>query len=304
VILAELSSDEVARRARAGEMALWCGPFVVRLHSAIPSVARGLRLLYADHDVADSGEFADVKVGIAPPPGVRSWLRPQVEFVFDGERPMTPLALDQAFPLFEWALNWAIASTANHLLILHAAVIERDGRVLIMPGPPGSGKSTLAAALVNSGWRLFSDELTLIDCERLEVVPLPRPVSLKNQSIPTIKGLFPEAYLSDVVHNTQKGSVAHMRPLTAHIRRAAERAGPGWIVFPQYSRGAASALTERAKADTVMQLASNAFNYHIHGEAGFAALAAFVETSKCYDFAYSRLDEAIALFDRLAPQGL
>jgi HprK-related kinase A len=303
VILAELSSDEVARRARAGELALWCGPFVVRLVSAIPSVARGLHRLYADHDVAESHDFADVKVEIATPPGVRSWFRPQVEFVFDGDRPMTPLALDQAFPLFEWALNWAIATTANHLLILHAAVIERDGRVLIMPGPPGSGKSTLAAALVNSGWRLFSDELTLIDCERIEVVPLPRPVSLKNQSIPAIRSLFPEAYLSDVVHNTQKGSVAHMKPQTAHIQRAAERAGPGWIVFPQYSRGAASSLTERAKPDTLLQLASNAFNYHIHGEAGFTALASFVETSSCYDFAYSSLGEAIAVFDRLAPHG-
>jgi HprK-related kinase A len=302
VILADLSSDEVARRARAGKLTLWCGPFVVRLLSAIPSVARGLHVLYADHDVAESDDFADVKVAIAPPPGVRSWFRPQVEFVFDGDRPMTPLALDQAFPLFEWALNWAIANTANHLLILHAAVIERDGRVLIMPGPPGSGKSTLAAALVNSGWRLFSDELTLIDCEKIEVVPLPRPVSLKNQSIPAIRSQFPEAYLSEVVHNTQKGSVCHMKPLADHIKRAAERAGPGWIVFPQYSRGAASALTERAKTDTVMQLASNAFNYHIHGEAGFAALATFAETSACYDFAYSRLDEAIALFDRLAPR--
>jgi HprK-related kinase A len=302
VTLSELSSDEVVRRARAGELAVWCGPFVVRLASAIPAIAHGLHRLYSDHELAGSDDFADVRLEIAPPPGLRAWFRPQVEFTFDGERPMTPLALDQAYPLFEWALNWSIASTANHFLILHAAVIERAGRVLIMPGPPGSGKSTLCAALVNSGWRLFSDELTLIDTERFVVVPLPRPISLKNESIAAIQGFFPDAIFSPVVHNTQKGSVAHMKALANHVRRAAETAGPGWIVFPQYARGAASALIPRAKADTLLELGSNAFNYHIHGAAGFAALANFVDASGCYDFRYGDLAAAIALFNGLTPQ--
>jgi HprK-related kinase A len=301
VILSELSRDEVVRRAGEGALTLWCGPFVVRVASTIPAVARGLYPLYADHALADSDDFADVRVEIAPPPGLRAWFRPQVEFTLDGERPMTPLALDQAYPLFEWALNYAIASTANHLLILHAAVIGRGGRVLIMPGPPGSGKSTLCAALVNSGWRLFSDELTLIDTDRAVVLPLPRPVSLKNQSIPTIQRLYPDVYLSPVVHNTQKGSVAHMKPLAEHIRRAGETGGPGAIVFPQYTRGVTASLSPRAKADILMQLASNAFNYHIHGAAGFDALAGFVDASDCYDFSYSDLAEAVAIVDRLIP---
>ncbi|HUB94619.1 MAG TPA: HprK-related kinase A [Stellaceae bacterium] len=302
MILSELSSDEVAGRARGGALALWCGPFVVRVASAIPAVARGIHLLYADHALADDADFADVCVTIAPPPGLRAWLRPQVEFTFGGERPMTPLALDQAFPLFEWALNWSIASTANHYLILHAAVIEREGRVLIMPGPPGSGKSTLTAALVNSGWRLFSDELTLIDTERTEIVPVPRPISLKNQSIATIRGLFPQALLSEVVHNTQKGSVAHMRPLREHIQRAADAAGPGWVVFPEFAHGAGATLVPRAKADTLLQLGSNAFNYHVHGVAGFEALATIVDHSRCFDFPYGDLAEAIRLFDDLSSQ--
>ena len=47
-------------------------------------------------------------------------------------------------------------------LLVHAAVLERDGRAVVMPGPSGVGKSTLCAALVARGWRLLSDEVAMI----------------------------------------------------------------------------------------------------------------------------------------------
>ncbi len=45
------------------------------------------------------------------------------------------------------------------MLVLHAAVIERDGRAIALAGPSGSGKSHLAATLIRQGFRLLSDEL-------------------------------------------------------------------------------------------------------------------------------------------------
>jgi HprK-related kinase A len=94
--------------------------------------------------------------------------------------------------MLEWGMNWCIASHMHYYLMLHAAVLERDGHALIMPGDPGAGKSTLTAALMLDGWRLLSDEIALIDRNDGLLYGLARPVSLKNapstSSVPFERG--------------------------------------------------------------------------------------------------------------------
>jgi hypothetical protein len=295
--LSELSAGELARRTSGEGTAFECGPFVVRVISPIPAIEHGLGLLYGDYPLHDSADFADVQVRLVP--RRRVLVEPQVILDFDGEHPFTPLPLDHAWPMFEWSFNWCIATSANYYLILHAAVIERGGRALVMPGPPGSGKSTLAAALIARDWRLLSDELALVDTGTRGVVPIPRPISLKNQSIPLIQNRFPGAVVSHPVHNTQKGSVAHLKVPADHIRRAQEMAQPGWAVFPKYTAGVKAQLIRRSRADTMLEFAYNSFNYHVQGRHGFDVLADMVQSMDCYNFEYSDLDEAIALLDRI-----
>jgi len=202
--------------------------------------------------------------------------------------------------VFEWGLNWCVSQHCHNYLIVHAAVVERSGYAAIFPAPPGSGKSTLCAALVNRGWRLLSDELTLIDLDDSTLTPLPRPVSLKNQSIEVIGRFAPDAVLSRPVADTLKGTVAHMKPPLEAVRREADRARPGWIIFPRYEAGSATKLGALPKSDTFMKLADNCFNYSLLGTRGFDALVEVVDSSDCFEFCYSDLDEAILAFDALA----
>jgi hypothetical protein len=51
-----------------------------------------------------------------------------------------------------------------------------------------------------------------------------------------------------------------------------------------------------------MRLAGNAFNYSLLGTGGFDTVAGVVEQSAAYDFEYSRLDDALEVFARLAEQ--
>ena len=302
--LLQLSPAKLRKRLAGQGIWLRTGPFSLRVQSKLRSVAEGLFELYGQFEVRDSqNAFADFHVEVNSP-GLRRWFRPQANFSFDGDYPFKPLPLDQAYPMLEWGLNWCVSMHAHQYLIIHAGVVEKNGLAAILPAPPGSGKSTLTAALVLSGWRLLSDELTLIDRKTGWIHPLPRPISLKNESISIIRDFNETAFINRASHDTAKGTVAHMRPPRESVRRQHEAARPGWVIFPKWLANAPTSLTPRSKAETFIYLAQNAFNYSHLGVDGFRVGTQVIDQTDCYDFQYSRLDEAINLFNKLADAAL
>ncbi len=295
--LGELAPAEVTRRLRAG-LPLATGPFVFRVASRLPAVAANLHRLYADFPLAED-PFADFYVRVDRVAGLRRFLKPQVQFWLDRLQPFKPLPADQAYAMLEWGMNWCIASHAHQYLLLHAAVLERGGRALILPGEPGAGKSTLTAALMLDGWRLLSDELTLLDRE-CRLWGLARPVSLKNASIGVIRAHAPQAVFGDVAQDTHKGTVSHLKPSADSVARLAEPARPAWIVFPRWQAQAPARLTPHPKAATFLHLASHAFNYSLLGALGFRLTADLMDACQCWDFEYGSLPEALHTFRELA----
>lgn len=295
-----LTRTALGQRLAGPGLRLQTGAFVTELRSTIASVADGIALLYADYPLRDDALFADFHLALTRPRGLRRWFRPQVRFEFDGVSVFRPLPLAQAFPMFEWGLNWCVSSRAHSYLIIHAAVVEKNGHAAILPAPPGSGKSTLCAALIHHGWRLLSDELAMVRLADGMVEPLARPVSLKNASIGIIGAYVPGAVFSRAVLDTNKGTVAHLKAPGASVARAAEPARPAWVIFPTYTAGAAPTLAPLRRADAFMQLAANAFNYTVLEQAGFDALGDIIDQSACYRFSYSALDDAIETFAQLA----
>ncbi len=295
--VAGLEPRELAHALAGQGIVLRTGRFAARVRSPLPQVAEGIGLMYADYPI-DTGEcFADFHIHLGHG---RRWPRPQVRFDHDGVAPFKPLPAAQAYPMFEWVLNWCVSSRAHRYLVIHAAVLERPGGgAVVMPAPPGSGKSTLCAALAARGWRLLSDELALLDPADGLLLPLPRPISLKNGSIDVIRRFAPQAVLSRPVEDTGKGTVAHVRAPRPSVARAGERAAPAWIVFPRYGAGAVTSLAPLAPARAFMRVAENAFNYSLLGARGFHALAAMMEQCAAFEFNYSELDEALAVFASL-----
>ncbi len=296
--LGELSAEALAAHLREG-LALVTGPFVFRIRSRLPGVAANLARLYADFLLAE-GPFADFHVDIDRVTGARRWFKPQAQFWMDGHTPFKPLPANQAFAMLEWGMNWCITSHAHDRLMLHAAVLEKAGSALILPGDPGAGKSTLTAALMLAGWRLLSDEIALIDPADGLLRGLARPVSLKNAAIDIIRHHTPAAVLGDVARDTHKGTVAHLKPTPDCVRRVDEPARPRWIVFPRWQAGANTNLTSHPKSAAFLHLASHAFNYSLLGTTGFQQVGALMDGCDCWDFSYSRLPEAIRTFAGLA----
>lgn len=283
-----------------GRLSVRTGPLTVRVQTQLPDVARSLHVLYADHPYVVDADFVDFSTAVSTPWNLRRWFKPQAVFDVDGETPFEPLPRDQAPAFFEWGLNWSVAASCHQWLTVHAASLERGGRSVILPAPPGSGKSTLCAGLALRNWRLLSDELTLIDHNSLAMHALARPINLKNASIGVIKAYEPNAVWGPETYDTAKGRVTHLKPPVQAVERMLETAQPGWIVFPRYQAGAEPLLTPRGKAATFAAFVENAFNYSILGETGFDVVGRLISQCDCYDFVYSRLDDAIEVFDWLA----
>jgi HprK-related kinase A len=299
VILSDISATAVRLQLKSNGLKIQIGPFSYCLFSTIEAVAESLLTLYSDYPLVPDDSFIDYTVTISRGLGWHRWARRQAVFEFDGKAVFIPLPESHAFPLLEWSMNWCVSMHAHHYLILHSAVIERGGCAVIMPAPPGSGKSTLCAGLVHRGWRLLSDELALISLTDTSITPFGRPISLKNQSIDIVRDFVPGAVFSRVVHDTSKGSVALLKVPSEHLIRIREPAKPRWIIFPKYVAGSAPQLTPRSKANSMLELGRNSFNYMVLGRTGFEVLTQVIDASECFDFQYSKLDDAVAVFDEL-----
>lgn len=296
----ELSLPRLQNLLRSGGFALQTGSLISRITSSFADVARSIHVLYAHHPYQIEPDFADFHVEVRRPLNLRRWFKRQAEFVIDGDRPFEPLPRDQAPAFLEWGLNWSIAASCHQWLTIHAASLERNGFAVILPAPPGSGKSTLCAALALRGWRLLSDELTLIEPMTTLARALARPINLKNASINLIRGFEPSSVWGPETYDTAKGRVTHLRAPPDSVARMQESAKPRWIVFPRYQQDAEPLLTPRGKAPTFIHFAQNAFNYSTLGKVGFETAGRLVSQCDCYDFTYSKLEDALEVFDWLS----
>ena len=96
----------------------------------------------------------------------------------DSEPASPPVDLDVALNFLDARIRGTVAFRARDRVFIHAGVVARDGRALVLPGDSFSGKTTLIAALVRAGAIYYSDEFAVVDPEGL-VHPFPKPLSIR-----------------------------------------------------------------------------------------------------------------------------
>ncbi len=297
--LADIPYSQLVARAKTSGIRYRTGPFTVCLKTHLPDLVALLHRMYGATPVVPDDGVCHFHVTMDRPGGLRRWLKPQVVFTIDGFQPFDPFPVDHAFPLLEWGLNWCIGSAANGFLILHSAVVEKNGKAIIFPALPGSGKSTLCSGLINRGWRLLSDEFGIIDQQTGEIIPIPRAIPLKNYSIGVIKAFAPDTHIGPTFPKTRKGDVAHLAPPVASLEQQFTRAKAAFVVFPKFQCDAELSLIEQKQSVAFTRLSNNSFNYQLTMEEGFHSLVRLVRQSQCYGLGYGNLNEAIAALDKL-----
>lgn len=265
-------------------------PFNFEIQTNLSLVQKNLQLIYGDA-LKPTTDSTDYYINIKSGSGLRKVFRPQVRFFADQKEPFKPINLDSGYALLEWGMNWCVATQEMRFVIVHAAVLEKDGKAILFPAPPGSGKSTLTAWLAFNGWRLLSDEMALLLPGTQTVVPFVRPICLKNNSITLAKSWFPGARFSTIARNTHKGDVVHLSPPAHSWDNNTIPAQVVAIVFPRYHQEQPLTVTQLNQAQAFSALADNAFNFSLGGQTGFETIVQLVEKSQCYEACYSDVGE-------------
>ena len=299
MIVSDLPPAALEKQLRDEGIHLCTGAFTTHLQIDIGALVGEFYQMYGDYALEEPAGIDDFQVRVGPPSRWRRFLRPQVAHWVDNEQIIEPLPADQAFPCLESGLNMAVAYLDVAPLVVHSAVLERDGRALLMPAPSGSGKSTLCAALAWRGWRLLSDEMAVFCFETGRLLPNPRPVSLKNQSLDVVRRFAPQARFSRTYYGTNRGDIAYMQAPREAVTRAGESVGPGLLVAPVFRANAALAVREMERIEAFRWLTDNSINYASMLQHGFDTVTNFIEASGLYALTYSNLDEAIDCIDQL-----
>jgi hypothetical protein len=173
------------------------------------------------------------------------------------------------------------------LYFVHAGVLERGGRALMVVAPSGGGKSTTVWGLVHHGFRYLSDELAPIDVRTMRVHPYPRAITLKRRP--------PRAYpLPKRARSTSRG---------LHVPTAALAGGVGAhavplaaVFFLRYTPEAPGPALERiGTAQAGARLYANALNALAHPGDGLDAALRIAARTACFHLSTADLAATCAL---------
>jgi hypothetical protein len=219
---------------------------------------------------------------------------------FRGEWVLAPASDAELLAFVSWWINETVFATPFDRLLVHAGVVAREGRAVLLPGIPNAGKSTLVAALVGSGWDYLSDEAAVLDVRTGRVEPFARTLTLDAGSLALLPGVTPLA-------SPVPGGIA---TLGAHVAPEALRAGcvggaavPVALVFPTVRPGAGTRRRELAKADALVGLGEQAFNLDSLGPAAFRCLARLVTRCVVLGVDVDDLADAVRVVEAAADRG-
>jgi HprK-related kinase A len=273
------------------------GPVGFRIGAAWADPVQKLRALYADYPDL-SGGIPDFTVRLEPEKFLRRWIRPSVAIRGDFTLPDAfPMSLQHGLLAAEMGMNLQMAMGQRKYLLLHAASVERDGKVLIITGESGAGKSTLSALLGEHGWRFMGDEFALIDPETGLAHPFPRPVSLKNQAVAVMAAAVGADRLGPEMKDTPKGDIRHLKPNPAAIAAMQIPGKPALILFPRF--GHDRAVRMMGLSEVFVRLTQASTNYVYLGERGYSALTSLVTQTPVRAIDYPDTASALDLVETL-----
>ena len=188
-------------------------------------------------------------------------------------------------------------------LMLHAALLSRRGRGVLIGGVSGSGKSSLSGWFIQHGWAYHGDEQMYANADTGYWEGFVRPLCLKGDWA----SLFPAV----VVPPESFASVGGQTLVPVHLLgqecQPDVRVRPGLLLFPTFRSGSEFSLQRISCGQATIQLIRGILNGGNLKNHGVAQAAAIARGCPAYELSYGSFDqlkpllELLATFDTLPP---
>ena len=204
--------------------------------------------------------------------------------VVDSELPLAfPLLINR---FFSWIKNLLLQEVNDYLLI-HAGVVQKDGKAYIFPADGGGGKSTLVAWLFLKGCRVLSDELGLISLKDGLIYPYPLPIKLLNPPREVITSLLKNSDIIVEHFEFSEGILYYIR----HKNPPLTGCEIGSFIFPRRTKTKKVCIRPLNKKELLLKLIPHCNNLYFQSREIYGFLFKLIEKVPGYELIYGGIED-------------
>jgi len=184
-------------------------------------------------------------------------------------------------------------------LMLHAALMSKRGRGLMLGGVSGAGKSSLAAWFIRQGWTYHGDDQMYADARDRHWEGFVRPLCFKGDWASVFPALVtrPEAVVKAWGQTLVPPNVFGQEDLPEVSVR------PGILLFPTFRKGSDFSLKRLPAGQATIRLARAILNGGNLIHRGVAQAAEIARACPGYEMTYGHFDQLAPLLQLLDVSG-
>jgi hypothetical protein len=198
-----------------------------------------------------------------------------------------------------WHVNRQVVERSSDYVLLHAGAVSASGAGVVMPAASEAGKTTLVAGLIRAGFQYVTDEIAAIDPRSLALIPYPKPLSIDDGSWDVLKEYAPP---TNGVTAAYFGDQWQVNPQSLRADAVSESVAVSLVVLPVYREGSRTIVEPVRRAEAVLAMLRETFEFHKAGGRNLSVLARLLERVGCYRLQSGDLDQACAAVERLVEQ--
>jgi hypothetical protein len=207
-------------------------------------------------------------------------------------------------PFVEWIINSLVVRSSrgqDRYCLIHAGVVAKGRKGVLICGRSGSGKSSLSLALMyRHGYQYLTDEIACWDTHTEKIIAYPKSIMLKERGFLRFQETYPKIHTQMWDSKRFSHNVCFFNPTTNAPSRIRKTARIHMVIFPRYRERERLCVSSTPKAQALLNLQKERFDSIGFGRGDFDKLSGLLRGASVNKILYHNVFEAADMIDTLA----